>query len=357
MEKTEKEKNSTSNWFDLFQNQTDHSNRILDTAKRIKTAIQEYYKNNEESFADDLSDFWVVDIDAQIDRAAEQNQPNGLKLFTRQYTPIIRVYKSDDVMENRSSLLPCQPTYNGMVLDGSPLKLNRSVKFIHKHTNAMFVGNSISQECFFDVAKQFFLLDFLYKHIKYLSRLLTRFYKMNNGKTIVIHVNCKLRGCNSEVINERGTMTSGFRYAINYINTIWGNISKQADFIIIGSYDGYLNENELIAQLNDVDPNIVTEIISDYFQNDFLLLNNMEFINDPPYTSDWSDLIFPPKFTNKLNPNESPLNLFFFQKYKPDGKFYKTELYLPKHLLKNRDILNKTIRLSSALLKEKNREH
>jgi hypothetical protein len=231
----------------------------------------------------------------------------------------------------------------------------------------LFVGENVSQEYFFDVAQQYFLLDFVYKLLRngmfsldLVSKIKESCNEYDEKQETIICVNCKLRGRNMpEKINPN------LHSVISHINTLWHNLSKQSNFTIIGNYKNYLNENELIKLLNNEEHKFVSETISDYFQNDCLLLNNIEFLYENPYTIDWNSRIFSPLLLKNeddkyclIDKNElEELNkqIFLFQKIKPDGMFYKTEIYIPSKTI-TEEYFNKIISLSMSLLSLKQQE-
>ena len=340
--------NDYSEYFDLFQKQTEYSDKILEKAQKIKQNIQELYKDFNFSTQNIDSDFWVFDFDVILIQVSEQPEPNALKLFTRKYTPVVRVYKDNS----------CVAT----------ITFNDETKYIHKHINELFVGESVSQEYFFDVAQQYFLLDFVYKQLKnenfrddFVSKIKESCegYKKTNNN--VICVNCKLRGRKMP-----DKINPNLHSVISHINSLWHMLSSQLAFCIIGNYKNYLNEDELIKLLNDNKSRLISETISDYFQNDFLLLNNMEFMNnEKPYTREWNDCIFAPSLIEKKNNKyclktiddikQNKDDIFLFQKIKPDGIFYKTEIYIPEENM-TQNYFIKIVSLSTELLKSKQRE-
>ena len=133
----------------------------------------------------------------------------------------------------------------------------------------------------------------------------------------------------------------------------------------MGNYKNYLNENEFIIQLNDEDTGLISERILKYFQNDFQLLNNMEFMSEKPYTVDWNDRIFAPILIEKNSDNYNLKNIdfiksnkdqiFLFQKTKDDGLFYKSELFIPEKDM-TQENFERIVSLSMKLLKSKERE-
>lgn len=337
--------NNIFDYFKLFQEQNQYSEKLLGDAKKIKQSIQEIYENvilleNQED-----NDFWILDFDINLTQVSEKPEPDALKLFTRQYTPIVNIYKNNAPQ--------CEP-----------IKFTDETKYIHKHINELFVGDSISQEYFFDIAQQYFLLDFVYRQIKnekfttsFVSKIKEFCNDYEETKQTVICVNCKLRGRKMP-----DKINPNLHSAISHINTLWGNLAEQSSFIIIGNYINYLNEDELIIQLNKNNLISIPGKISDFFQNDFLLLNNMEFMNEKPYTIKWNNIIIPPSLLKKdgekyhikdifeiIKTNEQ---IFLFQKIKPDGKFYKTEIHIPNKDI-SQDYFNKIITMSMKLLKLK----
>jgi len=356
-----------SKYFELFQEQNDYSKTVLEKAKQIKESIQEVYKNvvfNESS--NNHEDVWVLDFDAVITQVSEQPSRDSLKLFTRQYTPIVRIYKNGSLVGKLNYEVAFKETDKETGVEIKKSK-NPEVKYIHKYINELFIGDNISQEYFFDVAQQYFLLDFVYKQIKNeesVNKFVQKIKKLSDNyereQQTIICVNCKLRGRNMP-----DNINPNLYSAISHINTLWDNLSKQQNYIIIGNYINYLTENELIKQLNNNESPLVSETISDYFQNDFLLLNNMEFMNEKPYTNKWDNRIFAPLLLEKQTDKYCLKNIdyikgvnnqiFLFQKTKPDEKFYKTEIYVP-HSLFTHDIFTKSISLSMDSLKLKLQE-
>jgi hypothetical protein len=81
--------NDYSEYFDLFQQQTDYSSKILEEAKRIKQSIRKIYEDID--FLDHKIDpnAWAFDFDIILTQVSEQPEPDALKLFTRQYTPVV----------------------------------------------------------------------------------------------------------------------------------------------------------------------------------------------------------------------------------------------------------------------------
>jgi hypothetical protein len=340
--------NDFSEYFDLFQKQTDYSNKILENAKKIKQNIQELFRDVDFSMNDINTSMWIFDFDVILTQVSEQPEPNSLKLFTRQYTPVVKVYKNNSFVNT--------------------IIFNDETKYIHKHINELFVGESVSQEYFFDVAHQYFLLDFLYKQLQdgnftnfFISKVkefCTDYEEINNN---IICVNCKLRGRKMP-----DKINPNLHSVISHINSLWKILTSKSKYSIIGNYKNYLNENELIRLLNDSKSRFISETISDYFQNDFLLLNNMEFMNnEKPYTKDWDNRIITPLLIEKKNEKkylkdingikQNKDNIFLFQKIKPDGIFYKTEIYIPENDM-SQDNFNKIVSLSMDLLKLKERE-
>lgn len=340
--------NKDFEYFDLFQHQTEYSNKILESAKKIKQNIQEIYEDFKNPKQDIDDDTWVFDFDVNLTQVSEQPEPDALKLFTRQYTPVVKVYQKDR--------FKCR------------IEFSDDTKYIHKHINELYVGESVSQEYFFDVAQQYFLLDFLYRQIKeekltdeFISKVKENCYEYEPDKHAVICVNCKLRGRNMP-----DRINPNLHSVISHINTLWHNLFKQTAFSIISNYKNYLNEDELIKQLNDKKSKFIPEAISDYFQNDFLLLNNMEFMNnEKPYTTDWNDCIFAPFLIEKKEGKyclkdidsikKQSKQIFLFQKIQRDGMFYKTEIYIPDKYMKL-DYFDKIISLSMKLLELKPQE-
>jgi hypothetical protein len=339
--------NEYSEYFDLFQKQTEYSSKILENAKKIKQSIQEIYKDINFLTQEIDADAWIFDFDVILTQVSEQPEPNALKLFTRQYTPVVKVYKNNSL--------------------ASTIIFDTETKYIHKHINELFVGESVSQEYFFDVAQQYFLLDFVYRQIKnenftktFVSKVKESCNDYEPTNKNIICVNCKLQGRNMP-----DKINPNIHSVISHINTRWSILSKQTTFSIIGNYKNYLNEDELIKQLNDKESEFISETISDYFQNDCLLLNNMEFLNEKPYTTDWNDRIFAPILLEKKEDKYCLKNIdsikkinkqiFLFQKIKPDGMFYKTEIYIPDKDM-TQDNFIKIVSLSMQLLKFKQQE-
>lgn len=337
-----------SEYFDLFQKQTDYSNKILENAKKIKQDIQELYKDINFPKEDFDSDVWVFDFDVTLNQVSEQPEPDTLKLFTRQYTPTVKLY--------RNTSFVCT------------ISFVEEVKYIHKHINELFVGESVSQEYFFDVAQQYFLLNFVYSQLN--NGLFTDTFILKvkgccddyeQTNTNIICVNCKLRGRKMP-----DKISPNLHSTISHINTLWRILASKSTFSIIGNYKNYLNEDELIRQLNGNGSKFISGTISNYFQNDFLLLNNMEFMNnEEPYTSEWADRIFAPsllaekkgkyylKDIDDIKQNKD--KIFLYQKIKEDGMFYKTEIYIPENDFTQGNF-NKIISLSMELLKLKQQE-
>lgn len=338
--------NNHFNDFDLFQEQNDYTNKILEEAEILKKSIQEFYSVIEFEKTE-IKDSWLLDFDVNINQVAEQIEPGNIKLFTRQYTPIMRVYQNSELKAN--------------------IEFEKSeTKIINKYINELFVGDSVSQEDFFDIAKQYFLLDFTYRQLKdensdiFVQRIQKQFNEYNHSEKTIVSVNCKLRGRNNS-----NTSNPNLFSAICHINKLWDNLSSQSKFIIIGNYRNYSRENELITQLNNKELGLFTKTISNYFQNDFLLLNNMEFMDENPYTLKWNEFIFSPLLLDKKEGKYYLKNydsihkinneIFFFQKIIPDGIFYKTEIYIPQKSVNQVNFIQ-IILLSQELLKLKQRE-
>lgn len=339
---TAEKSNNHLNDFDLFQDQNDYSSKILADANKIKKEIQEYYKILYIGGGSN-SDYWLFDFDVHIHQVAEQPEPNSLKLFTRQYVPVVRVYCNNEPKGN-------------LIIDTSETKI------INKYINELFVGDSVSQEYFFDIAKQYFLLDFVYKLIvldsaNFVSKINKEFSEYNNSDNTVIHVNCKLRGRD---ISSR--VNPNLYSAICHINKIWDNLYLESKFVIVGSYRNYSRENELIMQLSEIKLDSGSNSIANYFQNDFLLLNNMEFMDEDHYTREWNDIILSPLLIEKKNDSlglkdsvtglDLYKNIFLYQKIKEDSIFYKTEIVLPLNK-RNNSALEQAILLSKEILKLK----
>ncbi len=340
-----------SDYFELFQKQTDFSDNILEKAEKIKDNIQEIYKNVSFQTADSDFKAWVFDFDVILKQASEHPEPSASKLFTRKYTPIVNVYKNGSIIATKT--------------------FKDEAKFIHKYINELFVGDSISQEYFFDLAQQYFLLDFLYNQMENGTFSTDFFSKINESikidegihkdDLIVISVNCKLRGRNMPK-----DIHPNLKSVISHIKTLWESLSsRQTSYCIMGNYKNYLNENEFIIQLNDEDTGLISERILKYFQNDFQLLNNMEFMSEKPYTVDWNDRIFAPILIEKNSDNYNLKNIdfiksnkdqiFLFQKTKDDGLFYKSELFIPEKDM-TQENFERIVSLSMKLLKSKERE-
>jgi hypothetical protein len=339
-----------SSHFDLFQKQNDYSEKLLENAKKVKKNIQDVYNNIDFTPKEiNQNDFWYFDFDVELKQVSEQPEPGTLKLFTRQYTPVVRVYHNE--------------------IQGQRLEFdNKETKYIHKHINELFIGDSISQEYFFDMANQYFLLDFVYNQIKNEDSIIAfeqtvkkTYNDYDKSKKSIICLNCKLQG---RILPLK--INPNIKSAIDHINTLWNNLSKQSKFILISNYLNYSNENELIILLNE--NNIISEPVRDYFQNDFLLLNNMEFMNEKPYTMDWNNLIFSPLLLDKKDDKyclkdidsihkmeDCNKKIFFFQKIKDDGMFYKSEIFIPIEDMRKITFLN-VISMSHDLLNKKQQE-
>ena len=338
--------NDNSEFFSLFQKQNKYSEGILEKAKQIKQDIQKIY-NNETLSSDSHvggNDTWVFDFDVSLTQVSEQSKPDDLKLFTRRYTPFLNVYKNNILQKT--------------------IEFNEDTRFIHKHINELFVGVNVSQEYFFDVARQSFLLDFVDKQIeneRIIDDCVTKVVEFcpdyGEAQQTIICINCKLRG--REVPNMK--VSPDFLSAINQINKVWKKLSEQSGFIVIGNYSYFLYEDEFISQLNG--SKFISETISNYFPNDFLLLNNMEFIYEKSDTRGWSEQIFSPLLLEKIDEHyklkdiekikELKKEIFLFQKIKLDGEFHKTDIYIPDKYM-NQDNFNRVVSLSKELLRLKN---
>jgi len=105
---------------------------------------------------------------------------------------------------------------------------------------------------------------------------------------------------------------------------------QQKNFILVGCFTNYQNENSLITELSEIE-NFKWNKIKDYYPNDFIFLNNCELSDDNINTSDWiNNIILPPSLNIEKNKNE--ISFFYFNKIQDDGIFYKIEVFIPNSI-------------------------
>lgn len=311
------------NQLDLFQKLDDYKD-VFEKAQISKENIQKKYTeiSIKEFSSSDIDKFCIFDFDITVTQLSEQPEPNSPKLFIRKYVPTLKIINEEP----------------------NPEIINFTEKVVPKWINEIYVGNSISQDYFHEIAKQYLLLETIDNFIKN-----NEYSQYINGKIGIIHMNGKLLGrAKSAQTNPYITAT------INNINNIFNRLVSQSNFILIGSYLNYIFENTLILQLDESTEFNNQDKISNFFQNDFLLLNNMEFMMEKPYTLGWPSPLYPPfilDMDNKKIDMSKISKFFFFQKIKDDGVFYKTEVYMPNNLL-NEKLLENVISISTEFLKQ-----
>lgn len=329
---------------ELFQEPEDYK-EVFENAKRAKEFIQnKYSKFNDDEMVNITPDkFWIFDFGISITQLSEKPEPDSPKLFIRKYTPTLDIYATGDYSN---------PIYRKKFTE----------KVVPKFINEIYVGNSISQDFFYEIAKQYLLLETVDNFLKEqeLVELVNRWtndlsQRFTVNTQAIIHINSKMFG------RVKPTPTNPYITAtINKINNISNRLKNRTDNIFIGNYLNYIFENELILDLDKNSTFRNDGKISNYFQNDFLLLNNMEFLTELHNTKNWHQFIIPPSFL-KINTkslalkqiNDMPDFLFFFQRIQDDGMFYRTELYIPKKYM-NDTILKETISISMTFLKQNN---
>jgi len=311
---------------ELFQNIEDYQSEF-ETARKVKSCIQNAYStikfDKEIDGTDNIAhQYYILNFKVRVTQLSNKPEPNSPKLFMRKYTPILEIY---------DSLAIGKLIYKESFIE----------KTIPKWINEIYVGSIISQELFYELSKQYILLETIVKYfdsdysIDKVNKQLTGKegdIQLNSGANLIVNICSKLFS-RIKVNPTNPYITS----AINKINNLSNKLLSQKTTIILSEYLNYRFEFDLISDIDKNSSINRKENIGTFYQNDFLLLNNMEFLSDKPYTQDWNPyIIFPTKFLNIVGNNAKNIDynkiqqiLFIYQKVKLDGLFFRNEFYIP----------------------------
>lgn len=321
-------KNNVENYkqLELFQDIEDYQNEF-ETAREVKSCIQNVYSTFKiDKEIDDvtkiINHYYILNFKVKVTQLSNKPEPNSPKLFMRKYTPILEIYDSKAI----GKLI-----YKETFIE----------KTIPKWINEIYVGSIISQELFYELSKQYILLETIVKYfnndysINEVNNQLIEKKKdiqLNSDATLIVNICSKLFNR-----NKANPTNPYITSAINKINNLSNKLMSQSTIIIISEYLNYRFESDLISDIDKTSTIKRKENIGTFYQNDFLLLNNMEFLSDKPYTQDWNPyIIFPTKFLKIVKNSAENIDyekikqiLFIYQKVKLDGLFFRNEFYIP----------------------------
>ena len=318
--------NNNFKQLELFQD-SENYNQDFDNAKTAKEYLKKIYSNFEIEDKSNIRNFQVLNFRVDIDQLIKRNEPDTPKLFLRRYKPVLEIYSVDNLI--------------------TPIKtLNLQEKTIPPFINEIYTGTDFPQDLFYELSKQYILLETVNDYIS------ENYDLLNSNKSILIYISSKIFN-----LTKPKYSNPHMDSAINKINNISDKLKKLNNVLFIGVFFNYKYEDNLIFDLtNDAKINIPNDIqLKDYFHNDFLFLNNAEFISEKTNTNGWKDIIFSPNFLNNdsrkliLN-SELPNEFYYYQKLKLDGIFYKIEIYK-----NNLDFNFKTITIIKELIERNER--
>jgi hypothetical protein len=326
------EKNLFVNSFEIFQEKDAECNSIIQEAEKIKKDIQNIYKDIIIDASEYNHDFSIniLDYDVKIDKFTDKEvgyNPLTPRLYTCIYNPSFYLYKYFFTKENPSTIKEREK------IDLSNEFEPETKNVIKNYVYDSFIGNLISKEYFENLAKQNFLLNIIRKQHTNNEDFFNKYTKHDENNVNIIFIHSKLQDFNFKTDSTVYHLKNAILEIKNANSFLHGK-----DFVVVGHFKNYQNENTLIKQLSESE-NYRWDKLKDYYPNDYIFLNNAEYLDDKINTNDWvHSNLFPPSIIDFKNcclkRIETEEDIFYYSKIKDDGIFYKTEIFLPKSMRK-----------------------
>ncbi len=336
---------------ELFQELNDYENKIFERAKKLKLIVTNAYsKIKLAELKDDIQqNYAVLNVTVKIQHIREgdpESQPNSPKMFIWQFAPTI------SLLVNEQQTL--------VVAANNSLK-NTSAKIIPQWINSLFTTDSFSKGMFKQLAKQCYILNLLIDVFSDEQVFATIVEKIGD-KDLLINMDSKIF---ARIRNEPTSMFE--RDVINKVKNLFFKLKgfQKENWFMVGHYEDFVDDSDLLGSLDQNDY-IKKEIdntvglqknghsLTSLYQNDYLFLNNAEFVNETPNTDDWDcKYVMSPKIINSTFEaiDDKKLNqvvggqineIFCYQKYGGEH-FIRKEIVFPKKNLsieKFEEILN-----------------
>jgi hypothetical protein len=214
---------------------------------------------------------------------------------------------------------------------------------IPKWINELYISNNISQKYFFELSKQYLLLETAINILnsnEFISVLEKKIASLASNTTLIISFkNSKL--FYKEDVNNESLYIMDLENKIKNFNTEIKDLINEKKWFFHGYYIDFINEFDLLKELDEKQKLNLKEL----FQNDYLFLNNCEFFTEEYNTLGWeSNFIVSPYLCDfskgKIDNSNFKTQMLYFYIKKEDGAiFYRNELLFSNKNIEIGDIL------------------
>lgn len=318
---------------ELFQVPTPYEKDVFKHAYQLKVAAQDYYNNVNfspmpisDAFKLQQNKYAILFFDVEIEQIRDSEltvEPSTPKMFIWQFTPTIKLINSGvthtihDKFDESNAFI--------------------RTKIIPKWINELFTTNSFTHGEFLQFTKQYFTLELIQNTLnndKYAEEIQKL---VESGKNIIIYFGSKFFAD-----NDRFTTSLLELDILNKIKNFYYRLRslQKPNWYFVSSYNDFINESDLLSDLDMQFGYDGSKEFSHYvksFQNDYLFLNNAEFVYQKGNTEKWdTDMIIAPSLidstvginNDKLISNTSRA-YYCYCKQGSGEIFYRNEILFP----------------------------
>jgi hypothetical protein len=283
----------------LFRDIDSEDNLAFNNAKKLKSLAQEKLKDIDVNFqdSDDDSEYIIIQFRTNIIQIKESNSPDELRFFLRKIKSSFKLW-----------------TYkNGTVsyINKFDEKIREKdiEKIIPNWANKIYTENRIPLELFLDICVQNFSFSFLFDLIQ--DGFINQFVSENfEGKKVILFLSHKLIPL-TDMLPESSYLTNLENKTEKFYHKV-KEIADNENWLLAGCFRDFTRETILLKEFNTIlEKENEKSNFKTLFANDYLFLNNVEFLSERPFTGGtWHSNII-----------KSPINLMA-QKVLDNGNAY-----------------------------------
>lgn len=300
----------------LFRDIDSEDLKAFSNAKALKSLSLNTLKKLD-LYNDDISDYKdciIIQIKTNIFQIKESMVPDELRFFLRKIKSTVKIWR----IEN-GAIIP-DSSYNDF------LRTVEIEKIIPNWANKIYTENKISLELFLDICIQNFSFSFLSELIRndFLNQKILTDY---TGKEVIFYLPHKLYPITNS-LPESSYMANLENKTLKFYEKIV-EAAKLKSWTLIGCFRDFTREADLINDFNKVlNKENEKDNLKTLFANDYLYLNNVEFLSEIPYTGgSWHSNIIksPVVLKNKILPDKSAL--YIYTRENETAGFYRNEIF------------------------------
>lgn len=328
---------------ELFQSPGEHESWIFEQAKQAKKVVQDLYNKLDLNFPNAKNviekSCATLQLEITIDLVSDSDvnrEPSSPRAFIWQFIPAFKLKKGDEEIQ----------------ISANYQYMNES-KVIKAWFNTLYTAKNFSQSEFLTIASQYFTLELLSTTLsddKFINEIETKIGR----RDLIIYFDYKLFPPN--IIKPVDFMKDDIIKKVNNFYKKLLQLQKN-NWYYIGIYEYFLDQNIFLTELDNnkkvmerrksgSSKKMEHKTFNEIFQNDFLFLNNIAFINKEHNTHGWdSNYIISPEFFgddfNKIDKgklynqtdNGEKREIYLYIKKRPDSNFFRADILIPNEKL------------------------